>query len=330
MIKAALLCLFATTTTFAFSQRIIAGEINYRHVSGLTFEFNIQSISFAEPVPNVEIDFGDGYAATISTNSEYLGTKTYLNTYIGMHTFGGPGTFVARVNCGYQMMGVVNSLLSINDPFRLYCTLNIFDPIALGYNSSPVFLSGLNNVDKADNTYFFSLNAFDPDGDELKYELATFGTEQGFDDLCTIPEATNYIDIDSITGDFLWDEPEAFGRYFFAVKIYEYRSGIFMGWTMRTYLIDHFDPDADPDIFIYADMSPGNLTINFGTNYYDRFGVNLFSPNGERIYSQFYQRPNETTESFDISNLPSGIYLLNLDIAPQPLNKMFVHISNKL
>ncbi len=314
----------------AFSQRILCGEITYQHLSNTTYSFTINTISFTTPANFIEVQFGDGTSSFITTNNESIGNNYFLNTYILNHTFSGPGIFAVEVNCGYQMPGVVNSLLSLNDPFKLYCRLNILDPITLGYNNSPVFLSGLNDVTDINDVYSFSLIPYDPDGDELKFELSTFGTYDGYDNFCTIPDASNYIGIDSITGDFIWDKPLAYGRYFFAVKIYEYRGDVLLGWTLRTYMIDHYDPDASEEISIYPDPATDEITIQFSQNYFDRFGVHIYAINGQKIRSQDFDRPNNTTETIDISNLPAGVYLLTLMIAPQPVSRIFIKASNKL
>lgn len=324
------LILLLALTANSFSQRILAGEIRYSHISDLTYEFRINTISLNEPADFIQIDFGDGSTSSITSASESLGNNYFINSYLLFRTFSGPANYLVRVNCGYQMPGVVNSLLELNDPFYLYCMINIVDPLILGYNSSPVLLAGLNSVDEEDDVYSFSLNAYDPDGDELRFELSTFATYEGYDNFCTIPDATNYIGIDSILGSFLWDKPLSYGRYFFAVKIYEYRNDILLGWTMRTYMIDHYDPDASHDIFIYPDPASDFITINFGQNYFDQFGVNLYTISGQKIRGLNYQRPNNPTETIDISGLPPESYLLNLVIASNPISWVYIKPANKL
>ena len=323
-----MLGIFISIST-SFSQRILAGEITYSHISDLTYEFRINTISLNEPADFIQIDFGDGSTSSITSASESLGNNYFINSYLLFRTFSGPANYLVGVNCGYQMPGVVNSLLELNDPFYLYCKINIVDPLILGYNSSPVLLSGLNSVDEDDDVYSFSLNAYDPDGDSLNYELSTFTIHEG-DEFCTIPEASNYIGIDSILGNFLWDKPLSYGRYFFAVKIYEYRNAVNLGWTMRTYMIDHYDPEAANDIFIYPDPASDFITINFGQNYFDQFGVNLYTITGQKIQGLNYQRPNNPTEAIDISGLPPGSYLLNLMIAPNPISWVYIKPANKL
>ena len=88
-------------------------------------------------------------------------------------------------------------------------------------------------------TYCYNLSAYDPDGDSLSYSLVPCRGEGCLE--MSIPNIYNYpqvvgggeLTIDSITGTLCWVNPEIQGEYNIAIKISEYRSGIYIGAVLQ-------------------------------------------------------------------------------------------------
>jgi hypothetical protein len=78
------------------------------------------------------------------------------------------------------------------------------------------------------------VGAYDPDGDSLSYKLIDC---RGMDGLpipgYQLPQASQYISIDEVTGDLIWETPNKQGEYNIAILISEYRQGEFVGSVVR-------------------------------------------------------------------------------------------------
>ena len=95
-----------TITLFSYGTHNLAGEITYRHVSGLTYEFtfNIYADGTSQAIDRKEItvDWGDQTKLdTITLNSQTRVTTTPFpilkRVWIARHTFPGP-SFTYRIS----------------------------------------------------------------------------------------------------------------------------------------------------------------------------------------------------------------------------------------
>jgi gliding motility-associated-like protein len=234
---------------YATHQR--AGEITYRHISGLTYEFTITTYTFA-PSPadrcELEILYGDGTSAILPRVNgpsglnpagvwcEHIGELISLlirkNVYKGVHTFAGPATYTISVEDPNRNAGVINIPNSVDVPFYVETTLTI-SPF-LGPNNSVQLL--LPPVDNGCVGYTFVHNtgAYDPDGDSLSYSLVSCRGLNGMPiPGYTIPEASDSISINPVTGDLVWETPTMQGEFNLAIKIEEWRNGILIGTVTR-------------------------------------------------------------------------------------------------
>lgn len=226
-----IVCQFAL---FATHQR--AGEITYRHVSGLTYQFTLITYTYtpsAADRPELDIVWGDGTTTTVARTSRvHLGNDISRNVYVTEHTFPSTGTFAISMEDPDRNAGIVNIPNSVNVPFFLE-TILVINPF-LGPNSSPQLLNppidnGCRNV-----PYYHNPGAYDADGDSLSYSLITCRGYNGEDiPGYVLPAASNYISINPQTGDLTWDSPVLQGEYNIAILIQEWRNGVLIGSVVR-------------------------------------------------------------------------------------------------
>jgi gliding motility-associated-like protein len=220
-----------------------AGEITYTHIEGLTFDFTITT--YTDPGSPADrdaltISWGDDQMDTLPRSGIVsLAPNVQQNSYYGTHTYSGPGLFEISMVDPNRVEDILNITGSVNVPFCLITVLNIIDPIAFGYNSSPVLLNPPIDYANVGNLFIHNPGAFDPDDDELKYSLVVPLQYPGVvvpgyeypDDRTDDP--TDSFSIDSITGDVVWDVPPMPGIFNIAILIEEFRDGLFVGSVLR-------------------------------------------------------------------------------------------------
>lgn len=229
-----------------------AGEITYKQISALTFEFTITTFTYQLSLadrPRLEVSWGDNTTSI----AERIDPKIYLpnfyvkNTYKVTHTFPGPGIYRVVVQDPNRNQGVVNIPNSVNVVFSIQTLLTV-NP-AIGFNQTPILLNP--PYDKAAKGYLFIHNpaAFDPDGDSLSYKLTVCTREDGRPiENYTFPPATNKFYVDSVSGDLVWDTPADTGAYNVAIEIQEWRDGKKIGVVVRDMQIDVFTTTNKPPV----------------------------------------------------------------------------------
>ncbi len=220
----------------AYATHNRAGEITYKHISGLTYEFTILTYTYSlSPAdrPSLNINWGDGSSSVVNRYQKtLLPNYVNLNLYKGIHTFSGQGTFVISMEDPNRNGGVINIPNSINVPFYIETTLTI-NPF-IGPNSSPVLLNPPIDNGCVGFPFYHNPGAYDSDGDSLAYELvACRGANGNFIQGYTFPSASVSFGIDPITGTLSWINPQMQGEYNVAILIKEYRRGIEIGNLTR-------------------------------------------------------------------------------------------------
>ncbi len=237
--------LLISSSVFATHNR--AGEITWVHIVDLTYEFTITT--YTDPNSPADraslgIDWGDGTADTLLRSSiTGLTDAIQKNEYIGRHTYSGPATFVVSMVDPNRVEGVLNIDGSVNVPFCLVDTIVIYDPLTLGYNSSPVLLNPPIDFANIGQLFVHNPNAYDPEGDSLHFELVVPMQYPGIDvpgylypeDRTDCPAGIDDVfTINPETGEIVWDVPVCdIGYYNIAINITEYRNGIRMGSILR-------------------------------------------------------------------------------------------------
>lgn len=236
-----------------------AGEVTYRQISNLTFEVTIITYTATGPGwtadrPELEILWGDNTSNVLSRVEEvYLPDYYKRNKYVGTHTYPGPGIYVIIVEDPNRNLGVSNIPNSVNTVFSITTTMLINSSI--GINNTPVLTQP--PIDKAavGQVFIHNPGAYDPDGDSISYKLTTCRAENGEPILgYTLPQASNSLSINAITGDLIWDTPVFPGTYNIAIVIEEWRKGIKIGAIIRDMQIEVYDTDNVPPIISAADL----------------------------------------------------------------------------
>jgi gliding motility-associated-like protein len=223
-----------------------SGSITYRYLYGNTYEFTVKTCTKSSSEadrPELEIKWGDGSLDTIDRDiSRTIFNYTYdvqQNFYIGIHTYTGPGSFIVSVEDPNRNSGVINIVNSVNAVFCIQTEIIISPFIGSPNNSLIIEDCPCPEFACLNKTYCYNLSAYDPDGDSLAYSLVPC---RGIDCLeMSIPNVYNYpqvvgggiLTIDSITGTMCWKNPLVQGEYNIAIKISEYRSGIYIGSVLQ-------------------------------------------------------------------------------------------------
>jgi len=219
---------------FATHQR--AGEITYRYISELTYEFTIVTYTYtpsAADRPELPVLWGDNTGSMVPRQSKIsVGTDISKNTYVTTHTYSSSGVYSVTLEDPDRNAGIINIPNSVNIPFFIetIIVINRFQ----GYNSSPVLLNPPLDNGCVGVTYYHNVGAYDPDGDSLSYKLIDC---RGLDGLpipgYVLPQASQYITLNEVTGELIWETPTMQGEYNIAILISEYRRGQFMGSVVR-------------------------------------------------------------------------------------------------
>ena len=228
----------------SYATHNLAGEITYRHISGLTYEFTItiyaDGNSPAIDRREIEINWGDN----TKLDSVNLNNQTQIasnpfpilkRVWKATHTFPGPAfTYRISVEDPNRNANVLNMSNSINVPFTIQSELTI--PAFTGDENNSVQLRN-DPIDRAcaGIKFIYNPGAFDPDGqDSLSYSLAP--SKSGRDVIApdfSFPQASSSFSIDAITGDLTWDTPVQTGIYNVAIVITEFRRGFKVGSVLR-------------------------------------------------------------------------------------------------
>ncbi|NOZ47889.1 MAG: gliding motility-associated C-terminal domain-containing protein [Chlorobi bacterium] len=253
MKKIIILILLTTVIKFSFATHNRAGDITYEQLSELTYRITLITFTSIAPGvvadrPQLEIKFGDNTSQWVN-RIEKIDLPNYYrrNKYVVDHTFPGPGSYRIYMEDPNRNDGVANIPNSVTIPFSVHTTLEI-NP-AIGYNNSPILLNPPVDLFAVDELFIYNPAAFDPDGDSLSYKLIPCTGENG-DPIPNyrLPEASDTIYIDPLTGDFVWDKPTISGIFNIAILIEEWRDGIRIGSIDRDIQLETKVTDNDPPV----------------------------------------------------------------------------------
>jgi gliding motility-associated-like protein len=238
----ALFLFLVTGSVYATHNR--AGEITYRHIgcsTCLTYEVTITTytktsgISIQADRPILDSVFwGDGPTSFssfprisfVDSGDPVNDDNIRKNTYVKTHTYPGSGTFRINFEDPNRNEGINNIPNSVNIPFYIYTILIINLPNFPEQDSSAVLTYPPIDQGCVGVPFLHNPNAYDPDGDSLSYSLtpclgANGGPIPGF----SYPSASNSLTMNAVTGDLIWDSPQAGGEYNIAMLIRSWRKG---------------------------------------------------------------------------------------------------------
>jgi len=330
-----IICLFfllILTSGAVFATHNRAGEIAYRHISGMTYEFTVTiytkaSVTAADRC-RIVLYFGDGDSASLpringalgscgsgETDGEVLPNNIKKNVYKGIHIYPGAGNYTITTEDPNYISGICNiaSGSSVNVLFMLRSELVInafFSP-----NSSPTHSVPLLHNDTVGTISYFNSAVNELDGDSLYYELIpSLGAGGG---MFVFPPASNSFSINSQTGTVTWDAPTMICIFNYAIKITEYKnfSGAYYydGYIIQEISTDVYAPSSIETIpfnpiKIFPNPASSSFTIETGERLFSEF--ELYALSGQKVLSMPINKESKIT--VNTQHLSSGIYFYTI------------------
>jgi gliding motility-associated-like protein len=279
---------------FATHQR--AGEITYKAISELKYEFTIVTYTYTpSPAdrPELTIRWGDGTSGVIPrTQKINLPNNISRNVYAGAnHIYPGQGTYTVSVEDPNRNYGVLNIPNSVNVPFFIQTQL-VINPF-LGPNNSVELLSPPIDVGCVNNLYLHNPGAFDVDGDSISYKLVTCRGAYGLPIPGFVlpnlvdPMVESSFSIDSLSGTIVWDKPVLQGEYNIAFLVEEWRNGAKIGYVTRDMQITIIACDNNPPVINQLNdtcvLAGTTLTFAVSASDPDEDELRLFAVGGPLI-----------------------------------------------
>jgi gliding motility-associated-like protein len=290
-----LFVILCISQTFATHER--AAEITYRSISNNSLQYEIKLVTYTytpSPAdrPQLEIVWGDGTSSMVQrTSKTNLAGNISKNEYVTIHTFPGDGVYKISMEDPNRNYGVINIPNSVNVPIYVE-TMLVISPFINPKNNSPQLLNPPLDMGCVGVSFLHNPGAYDPDGDSISYKLVKCKGAQGLDiPGYNYPQASNFVSINPITGDFIWENPVIQGEYNVAILIEEWRNGIRIGYITRDMQIiiascTNRPPVIDPipDTCIEAGDT---LVFNVHASDPDNNMVTLTATGGPLILSYF-------------------------------------------
>jgi len=228
-----------------------AGDITYVQIGPLKIRLTVTTYTKASSTgadrDSITLSWGDGQTQSIYRingplgKGEVLQNDTKRNFYVAEHTYPGTGTYTVNMTDPNRVGNILNLNFpnSVGIQFHLATTLTLLNSTIQGYNNSAILLQPPIDFGCIGKKFIHNINAYDPDGDSLAYELIVPFQATGsevpnyrFPDQI-IPGADNKISLNKTNGNFVWDSPQKDGEYNIAILIKEYRNGILLNTIIR-------------------------------------------------------------------------------------------------
>ncbi|MCB9306719.1 MAG: gliding motility-associated C-terminal domain-containing protein [Lewinellaceae bacterium] len=229
-----------------------AGEIHVEQIGPLTVRTTIITWTKASSVnadrDTLTIHWGDGsMEQVVRTNGpgtppqgDVKPNDIKYNTYIAIHTYAGPATYRISMTDPNRIAGIVNvnPPSSDNVPFHIETIYSFQDPQFGGENTTPYLLQPPIDNACVGKPFKHNPNAFDPDDDSLSYHLIvplqSLGTPvPNYSFPNQISPVNNFLSLDPVSGDILWQTPQSPGEYNLAFIIVSWRNGVAIDTTIR-------------------------------------------------------------------------------------------------
>ncbi len=241
-----------------------AGDITYVQIGPLKIRLTVttytKTSSGGADRDSVDVFWGDGQRHWIYrvngplNNGERLENDIKRNFYVAEHTYPGVGTYTVSMTDPNRVGNILNLNFpnSVGIQFHLATTLTLLNSTIQGYNNSVVLLQPPIDFGCIGKKFIHNLNAYDPDGDSLSFDLIVPFQARGSevpnyrfpDQIIAGPD--NKISLDRATGNFTWESPQREGEYNIAFLIKEYRNGILLNSIIRDMQITIENCSNDP------------------------------------------------------------------------------------
>jgi gliding motility-associated-like protein len=259
-----LLIIYFTLSVSAFATHNRAGEITYRQLSALQYEFTLTTFTDISNPGNADrptaiLKFGDGTEEERPRIEKTpVGPFIQRNRYKFIHTFPGYSNYIISYQDPNRNNNVQNMLNSINTAFYVETEL-VINPF-IGFNNSPTLLLEPIDFGGLNKLFVHNPNAFDMDGDSLSFKLVACKQDVGLDVFgFKIPDVANgfaslKLEIDPLTGQLVWENPIKLGLYNIAIMVEEWRyieknkSYLRIGYIVRDMQIEIVLTDNNPPV----------------------------------------------------------------------------------
>lgn len=259
-----LVSLFSICYFVSFATHNRAGEITYKQLSALQYEFTLTTFTDVSNAGNADrptaiMFFGDGTQdERPRVEKDLVGPFIQRNIYKFVHTFPGYSTYTISYQDPNRNNNVQNMLNSINTPFYVESEL-VINPF-IGFNNSPVLLLDPIDFGGLNKLFVHNPNAYDVDGDSLSFKLVPCKQDVGEDVFgFKIPNAANgfassTFEINPVTGQLVWENPIKLGLYNIAIMVEEWRyiaknkKYIRIGYIVRDMQVEIVNTDNNPPV----------------------------------------------------------------------------------
>jgi hypothetical protein len=233
-------------------------------------------------------------------------------------------------------------------------------------NSTPILTNGIANaIAKAKQKFVYNPKAIDADGDSLAYRLTVLKT--GDDANCSLGGKTiegfqqpnelrkvGTFNVDSRTGDLIWNAPTEIGVYSCAFVVEEWRKGVKISETVRDMQINVKDSDGtvtpippyepagillpngflalgiegedkNQNFTVFPNPTNAIFTAKITTDRPEKAIFQLFDMSGKVLeeHSQ-HNFSNEHTQEFDLQNTREGTFFIKVQSGNQILTRKVV------
>lgn len=368
MKKLSLLILACCLAFAARATHLLGGEILAKNTSGLTYEISgvlyldlVNGQSAVNAQTDIMLCLGDGTQLVAKrVSSEKLEGNPNVNRsiYRVVHTYAAAGKYTLTAKLDYLSNGILNLRAPTQEPpVVLQTVLNTTLANTTAQSPNPKFVSGLRQV------FTLALPNTDPDGDSLSYRFTKL-LSQSQD--CQPTGPANYLfpnevtregtfKIDRAKATLVWNAPTQVGIYTYAYITEEWRKGVKVAETWRTYVlaitdqngstnpIPPFEPasvDFDglitglaPQEFvtsnismkIYPVPSADIITVEVSTHQPSTTLIEMVDLQG-RVLQQanFKDLATSRSQEFTTGSLAKGVYLIRVQSDEATLTRKFV------
>ncbi len=249
-----------------------AGEFRIEQIGDLTLRVTVitytKTSSIQADRDSLTFNWGDGTFTVVQRangNGMPLDNDVKFNMYVAEHTFPGRATYTISMFDKNRVGNIlnVNPPNSISIPFYVEATYTFLNPQFQGTNNSVILLQPPIDFACVGERFVHNPNAVDTvDNDSIAFELVIPLADSGllvpkysFPDQI-VPGPFNNISLDPVTGDFVWDAPQAVGEYNIAIKVKEYRNGVLISSVIRDMqiLVVNCNENSPPEIDVLDEI----------------------------------------------------------------------------
>lgn len=315
--KRALLLFCTLWSVLSWGTHNRAGEITYRWLGGRSYEARIttytRSCNLCADRCELTLNWGDGNSDLLkrangtavrcnngARDGEIIDPANEIrkNVYIGRHTYQAAGIYTLFFEDANRNAGISNIINSDQVPFYVETELYIAE--SFGGNSSPILTNPPVERGCTNRRFEHNAGAFDPDGDSLSFKLVLSKTTNG-NPITTIYDpqfVQDSVKIDPMTGDLIWDVPQAPGQFNFAFQIVEWRKNQQGRYTKIGYVTRDLQVDIEECSNRPPKINPvGPFCIEAGQNL--NFQVRATDPDNDLVELTAFGGPFVVTNPAD-------------------------------